>query len=177
MNLSATSRSIVIAGTKRLREKYGGSFREYSEEAAKIKRMKLDWKLKQDTMAEKKMSAKEIMSMKIEARVLAQLKELKKQGGPFTSEEEVTAYISDESIDEDLKSRCLKMEVQYARDTSISLPKSSSVFRIMKKKQPNAKGSTQLTALEFSENLTKLLTKKKSASGKRVSISNFMSCI
>ena len=42
-------------------------------------------------MAEEKMSAKEIMSMKIEARVLAQLKELKKQGGPFTSEEEVTA--------------------------------------------------------------------------------------
>ena len=177
MSLSATSISIVIAGTKRLREKYGGSFREYAEEAAKIKKMKLDWKLKQDTMAEKKMSAKEIMSMKIEARVLAQLKELKKQGGPFTSEEEVTAYISDESIDEDLKSRRLKMEVQYARDTSISLPKSSSVFRIMKKKQPNAKGNTQLTALEFSENLTKLLTKKKSASGKRVSISNFMSCI
>ena len=89
----------------------------------------------------------------------------------------MTAYISDESIDEDLKSRRLKMEVQYARDTSISLPKSSSVFRIMKKKQPNAKGKTQLTVLEFSENLTKLLTKKKSASGKRVSISNFMSCI
>ena len=65
MNLSATSRSIVIAGTKRLREKYGESFRSYAKEAAKIKRMKLEWKVKQDTIAGKKLDAKAIKGMKI----------------------------------------------------------------------------------------------------------------
>ena len=53
MNLSATSRAIVIAGTKRLREKYGGSFREFKNEAAKIKKMKLEWKIKQESIAGK----------------------------------------------------------------------------------------------------------------------------
>ena len=113
--------------------------------------------------------------MKVEARVLEQLKELKKQGGPFTSAEEVEAYMANKSINEVQKSSRLKMEVQYARDTSLSLPKSSAVFRIMKKKEPS--GSRQLSALEFSENLTKLLDKKKGACGKTVSISNFMSYV
>ena len=39
--------------------------------------MKLEWKIKQESIAGKKLNAKEMKVMKVEARVLEQLKELK----------------------------------------------------------------------------------------------------
>ena len=42
-DLNATSRALIIEGTKRLREKHGGSFRDYGHEARAIKKLKLEW--------------------------------------------------------------------------------------------------------------------------------------
>ena len=53
-------------------------------------------------------------------------------GGPFTSAAEVEKYMSATDIDEGTKVERLYMAVRYAHDTSLSLPKTSDLFRLMK---------------------------------------------
>ena len=85
------------------------------------------------------------------------LERSKEKGGPFTSSEEVDLYIN-LNIDESKKkvSR-MRDEVTYARDTSVSLPKSSPLFKIFK----TTEGKRSLMSVEdFGHNLKILLGKK-----------------
>ena len=67
----------------------------------------------------------------------------------------------------------MKTEVMYARDTSLSVPKTNPVFRIRTMKV-HGKKSRQLTPEEFGDNLKILLNKKIEALGKSVSIKAFV---
>ena len=53
-------------------------------------------------------------------------------GGPFTSAAAVDEYVADTNNEHHKKVERLYLEVRYARDTSLSLPKSSDLFRLMK---------------------------------------------
>ena len=53
-------------------------------------------------------------------------------GGPLTSAAEVDSYILESVIDETSKVSRLYIEIRYARDTSLSLAKSSDIFRHLK---------------------------------------------
>ena len=65
-----------------------------------------------------------------DARKIQDLKIIKKFGdGPFTSPEEVVHFMESDVSDE-LKEERMYAEVRYARDTSLSLPKSSPIFRL-----------------------------------------------
>ena len=78
---------------------------------------------------------------------------------PFTSAEEVDAYLSD--LDENNKKekqRRMKHEISYARDTSTLLPKMDPLFKIRK---VDLKGKQRdKTATEFGEALAVLLGRK-----------------
>ena len=68
-----------------------------------------------------------------ERKRIVSLQKLKEQGGPFTSAEEVDAYLSD--LDENNKKekqKRMKLEISYARDTSTLLPKVDPLFKIRK---------------------------------------------
>lgn len=52
--------------------------------------------------------------------------------GPFTSAAEADEYVAATDTDEGTKVGRLYLEVRCARDTSLSLPKSSDLFRLMK---------------------------------------------
>lgn len=58
------------------------------------------------------------------------LETLKSMSGPFTSAAAVDQYISSD-IDDDTKLKRLYLEVRYARDTLLSLPKTSDLFRLI----------------------------------------------
>ena len=107
---------------------------------------------------------------------MKQLDYLKKEGGPFTTCDEVDEYLAKENINIKMKKKRMKMEVQYSRDSSLSLPKNNPVFRIRKKK---AKGSVQklqdLSPQEFGENLKILISKKFASMNRNVSIETFFS--
>ena len=60
------------------------------------------------------------------------LDRLKVMCGPFTSAAEIEKYMSATDMDEGTKVERLYMEVRYARDTSLSLPKMIDLFRLMK---------------------------------------------
>ena len=67
----------------------------------------------------------------------------------------------------------MKMEIQYARDTSLSVPKTNRVFHIRAPKVPGMKAS-DLSAEELNENLKTLISKTIAAAGKFISIQKFM---
>ena len=107
-------------------------------------------------------SEKEAMGMEKERKKYDMLSVLKKQGGPFTSAEEVDAYLNS-ALDDDMKQKRLKMEMRFARESSTNLPKSDPIFRIQVT-LPNKKRSDK-TFHEFAISLKALLGKKKGAEG------------
>ena len=175
-NLEASSRAIVIQGTKALRDKFGDGFRDYKQAVRRVKDIKLEWSKKQEVLAGQKMEIKAVQNLKVEGRVLKQLDCLKKEGGPFTSCDEVDEYLANDDIDVKIKKKRMKMEVQYSRDNSLSLPRNNPVFKIRKKKAKGAGQKMQdLSPEEFGENLKILISKKFSSMNKTVSIETFVS--
>ena len=62
-----------------------------------------------------------------------ELEKLNEQVGPFTSGEEVDAYLSDlDETNMNEKKMRMKLEISYARDTSTLLPKVDPLFKIRK---------------------------------------------
>ena len=99
----------------------------------------------------------EANNLHVENRKLDTLEKLKQKGGPFTSSEQVDVYLKGNSDENKVNVSRMRGEVTYARDTSVSLPKSSILFKIFK----TIEGKRSLmTAEEFGENLKLLLGKK-----------------
>lgn len=76
---------------------------------------------------------------------------LKKDGGPFTSTEEIDEYMESKIADE-IKQQRMKNEVTYARDSTRSIPAAATIFRIMET-DPTTKKRRTFTACKFAENL------------------------
>ena len=95
------------------------------------------------------MGKKEIESLVSEKR---KVDNLKSYGGPFTKPEEVDENVARKDKSEKEKQDRLYTEVRYARDTSLSLPKKSELFRLKEKYK-------SLTIAKFSGNLKVYLGK------------------
>ena len=172
-HLEASSRAIIINGTKELRQKFGDNFKGYSQASKRVKEIKMQWKKKQDELAGQKIEIKVNHNLKVEARILQQLKFLKENGGPFISCLEIAEYLTNDEIPKELKKKRMKMEVQYSRDSSLTLPRTNPVFRI--RKRINKGGKMQdLTPEEFGENFKMLITKLVSSLDKKISIESFL---
>ena len=61
------------------------------------------------------------------------LHKLKLLGGPFVNCDGVDQYISDQSISDKVKKDMLYTEVQYAHDTTLSMPRDSKLFSLKEK--------------------------------------------
>ena len=109
------------------------------------------WKEKQDRLSEEGLSSKEAQNRTVDQRRNADLVKLKQLGGPFSSSEEVRLFASS-SIDEDKKVARLYLEVRYARDSCVSFPKNSDIFRLKK-------GYKNLDSKSYAENLMVFLDK------------------
>ena len=66
----------------------------------------------------------------MENRSLSPLETLKKDGGPFTNADDVEEYVTS-NIPGEIKQKSLQNKVVYARDTPMSLPRASVLFKIM----------------------------------------------
>ena len=126
-------------GTKELRKKYGDDFKGYSQAAKRVKDIKMKWNKQQDELAGHKIEIRASQNLKIEARILQHLEYLKKEGGPFTSCHKIDEYLVNSSISEKTKKKRLKIEVQYTRDSSLTLPRTNIIFRIRKKSHKKVK--------------------------------------
>jgi hypothetical protein len=94
----------------------------------------------------------------------------------LTDTHSIVDYLAVETVSPKEKQHRMKMEIQYARDTSLSVPKNNAVFKI---RTPEVAGrkSRDLTACEFGNNLKTLIEKKSAAAGKTVTMTDFIATL
>lgn len=160
-SLDPVARGTVLKETSKLRTNINSDFRKMGSVVKQLDEIKFKWKLRQQELQAVGLSKKEANNLRIENRKLNILEKLKTQGGPFTSEEEISAYLSTTKDDYKLKSQRMRDEVTYARDTSLSLPKSSPVFHIFSTEGGKRR---MLSPEQFAQNLKTLLSKKNQRS-------------
>ena len=161
--LSAVSRQHILQRCKEIRSGSTSSFRSYRQAAKDKRELELFWT---ETMKERmKRGSDERRETALiqERKKLSMLEELKEGGGPFTSAEEVGAFLDDTTRDEKKKKKRMKLEIQYARDTSTLLPKVDPLFRI-RKTMANGKQRDK-TSTEFGGAMKVLLGKKEDRKG------------
>ena len=157
-DVAAVSRGNILKYTTTLRDEDDpGGFRKLSSVVKVIDNIRADWNVRQQKLAEAGLSSKETQKLNVDNRKLTMLEKLKQEGGPFTSIEEIDFYLSS-SIDEKTKQNRMKDEVTYARDSSKSLPRKSTLFNIFYVDK-STKKRRLFTADEYGENLRNLLGK------------------
>ena len=80
---------------------------------------------KQKQLKEEGLQAKEIANVALDKRRNKDLEELKKVGGLFITVEEINQLMEDANISEEEKQKRLYREIRCARDTALSISKSS----------------------------------------------------
>ena len=126
-------------------------YRCLSKKDGKLLHILRNWENKQEQLKKDGLKTKEIQNIGVDTRKNKDLAYLKEHGGPFTSPEEVDLLVQS-NVDEKTKEKRLYTEVRYARDTSLSLPKSSALFRL-KEKYKN------LPTFTYQQNLKTYLSK------------------
>ena len=87
------------------------------------------------------------------------LESLKYQGGPFTNAEQVKEYLEKKDIGVKSKKERMKKEVQFARESSTTLPKTDPIFKIQVT-LPSKKRRDK-TAQEYGESMMSYLGKRE----------------
>ena len=137
--------------------KPASEYLKYREVVKNVNHLVAAWKLKQTELQEAGLSKKQSESLTTERRNLKDLEKLKSYGGPVTSPDEVDRLVNDNNTSEEDKLNRLYIEVRYARDTTLSLPKSSGLFRLRDKYK-------KLPIDTYSKNLKVYLSKISSSS-------------
>jgi len=132
-NLKCASTVQVKAKSQDLIESQSsGSFREYGNIAKfTIPAIMKAWDEQQKRLQQQGLSDKEIANLALDKRRNNDLNELKKHGGPFTKDSDVDELLKS-NMTEDEKQKRLYLEIRYARDTALSVPKQSDMFRLLK---------------------------------------------
>ena len=94
-----------------------------------IDNIKAEWSEHQKDLAAAGLNYREAGLLVKGAKNLALLETLMAVGGPFTTPDEVDAYVSGGDSD-DVKQKRMRAEVTYARDISLWFPVRHEVFRI-----------------------------------------------
>lgn len=155
-HLGSVSRQHILQRCKDLREG-SGNFRTYRQAAKAKRELELRWSKKMEERMRKGTESKREVALMQERKKAGLLESLKELGGPFTSAEQVESFLAT-SADEKMKRKRLKLEIQYARDTTTVLPRVDPLFRI-RKTLPSGKQRDK-TATEFGECLAVLLGKQ-----------------
>ena len=158
-NLEAVSRSIILQKTQEMRDKTPTAFRSFKQELEKVKELKLFWSERMKAAQRSGSDVKQEIAKEKEGKRLDTLDFLKTKGGPFTDEREIEEYLAKQGETEKEKVKRMKLELQYARDTSTLLPKTDPIFKIQITVLETGK-RRQKTPEEFGAALKSLLGKR-----------------
>ncbi|QQP53027.1 Hypothetical protein FKW44_005350 [Caligus rogercresseyi] len=156
--LNAVSRSIILQKSQELRNGQVPSFRGFKAAAQAKREVELNWTERMKEKFERGAEEKQEMAQRKERRRLNMLDTLKSFGGPFTDSGEVEKFLVDESLNNNAKQQRMKVEVQFARESTTLLPKVDPIFRIQVT-LPSGKRRMK-TAQEFGDALMACLGKK-----------------
>lgn len=105
------------------------NFRDLVKKNGKLVEIWKSWIEEQEKLEETGLTLKEAMNEQTDKKRNTDLDKLKAMGGPFTKPEEVDDYVLSD-VDEKTKVDRLYTEVRYCKNTSLSLPKASPLFRL-----------------------------------------------
>ena len=105
---------------------------------------------------------KQVVAQSKERKRLDMLEKLKADNGPFTDADMVREYMDNSDICDKLKQNRLKLEVQFARESSTTLPSVDPIFKIQVTLP--TKKRREKTAEEFAISLMAYLGKKSEKS-------------
>ena len=159
-HLDAVSRSIILQKTQVMRDNNPSNFRSFKGELERVKELKIFWSERMKAAQEKGSDEKQEVAKLKEDKRLDNLEFLKSKGGPFTDEREVEEYLAKDEQEKD-KVKRMKMELQFARDSSTLLPKVDPIFRVQIT-VPETGKRRQKTPGEFGAALKVLLGKRSS---------------
>ena len=156
--LEAVSRSMILGRAKDLREGKESKFRSFKKEVEAKRMLELKW---QESMKQKFASGadeKQVVAQAKERKRLDMLEKLKVADGPFTDADMVKEYLENRDMTDKVKQSRLKLEVQFARESSTTLPSVDPLFKIQVT-LPTKKRRDK-TAAEFATSLMAYLGKK-----------------
>ena len=156
--LEAVSRSIILSRSSELRDGNVSEFRGFKAVVEKKKQLELQWKEKTKEKFAAGASEKQVVAQVKERKRLDILDSLKEQGGPFTDADQVQEYIDKVDITDKIKQVRMKKEIQFARESSTTLPSVDPLFKIQVT-LPTGKRRDK-TYQEFGEALMTFLGKK-----------------
>ena len=156
--LNAVSRSIILQKSQELAAGQSPSFRGFKAAAQAKREVELRWSRQMTERFEKGAEEKQEMAQRNERKRLDMLDKLKSIGGPFTDSGDVEQFLEEPTLDDSAKQQRMKLEVQFARESTTLLPKVDPIFRIMMT-LPNGKRRLK-TAQEFGEALMAYLGKR-----------------
>ena len=156
--LPAVSRSLILSRAEELQGGKKSNFRSFKAAVEAKQRIELEWQQKTKEKFAAGAEEKQLVAQLKERKRLDMMDQLKAGGGPFTDAEQVQEYLDRPGQSEKEKQARLKKELQFARESSTTLPSVDPLFRIQVT-LPNKKRRDK-TASEFGESLMAFLGKK-----------------
>ena len=136
-HLAAVSRSIITGKNSDLLDSsHSKKFREFAcvaKSGGSIPKILGSFAEKQAALEKTALLAKQGATHNVERRRHLDLAFLEELGGPFVNACDVDTYIADQNISVRDKEKRLYREVRFARDLSLSIPRSSDIFRLKEK--------------------------------------------
>ena len=132
---TASSVQVKSKSNDLIQNRESGSFKLYKpliKSGGRVPEIMKQWAEKQDKLLKDGLQLKEVANVAVDKRRIADLENLKRQGGPFTKSSQVDDFVDNADIDIKVKVERLYLEVRYARDTALSVPKTSDIFRLKK---------------------------------------------
>ena len=128
--MGAASRSIILKKTRALREsREQTNFRSFWQQVEYKREKEVEWNAKIAEKTKEEAVRKQEAALGQERKRLLLLEKLKEVQGPFTNSEEVEEFLAREIPEKEKQAR-MKKEIQFARDSSTTLPKVDSLFKI-----------------------------------------------
>ena len=107
-------------------------FRKLVKKDMKIDQILKTWDDKQKELVKEGLEEKEAANLSTDKRRNSDLEMLVKQGGPFTSPTMVEEFMARPGWSDVDKNKRLYTEVRHAKNSSLSFPKQSELFRLKK---------------------------------------------
>ena len=128
--LEAVSRSMILAKAAELRDGKESKFRSFKVEVEKKRQLELNWQQRTKQKFAEGANERQQVAQAKERKRLNLLDSLKEHGGPFTDADQVQQFLGKEDILDREKQKRLKKEIQFARESSTTLPSNDPLFKI-----------------------------------------------
>ena len=152
--IKAVSSSLVKAKASDLMKgkQVTGDMKKVMKKGGGVPEILAAWEERQRGLKKQGVDQREISSIAQDKQRNSDLAALTLLGGPFTNPEQVQSYLDDPQHEASSKNKRLYLEIRHAKNSSLSLPQCSDIFRLKRQ-------GKNLPSAEYAANLITFLGK------------------